>query len=361
MNKHLIGILMGLLIPLTSLAENKITVLDKEDSSPVVSATVFSNSGAIIGLTDKFGVISIPNDNDYPLLVRCLGYEAQYCDSDKHVVNLLHDTYSLKELVVTPVDRPVMRIICYVRQYTSVKTGTYTFTGYSEHMADYFITEKKVKGFKQSTSPRFLSSRLYSKISNDEGLDSVFKPKYNNDVFSLEDIIEIPKETKSLGDNIKNGANIDSTMGKYRIKNVIKKNGDLFISKTDHLADIKDHSFSPFAFKMLGFTLDVLEWQEDWIINPKPNYEYTAADIISGVVSFKILGRGRWIKKAFHTENPVNIYCTFEIYPVDIQYCTVAEAKKLQKNPDRIKFKTSPDAAPLSPAAQELVDRLSKK
>ena len=59
----------------------RVVVLDGEDGSALVGATVFGQSGTIVGLTDAAGSIEVVNPADFPLTVRCLGYETASCRS----------------------------------------------------------------------------------------------------------------------------------------------------------------------------------------------------------------------------------------------------------------------------------------
>lgn len=352
------------LVILATYAGNKIKVVDDKDSSPVAYATVFGNSGVIVGLTDDNGIINVSSTKDFPLTVKCLGYEPAQCDVSDGEVRLKYSLLTLQEVVVTPVDRPVLHLVCYVREYVSGTTGTDTLMNYNEHMADFFLpTRKKIKGFKPQTSPRFLRSRLYSRISDSNGLDSIFKPKYRDDSFSWEGLVSFTSGVISESEKIANGAKVDSVPGKHGTKELLRKNGDAtYIVQTDYLADSKNHKISPFIFKMLGLTIDFTELQGSWVYKANDERKYTAADIVSGTFSLSVLGKGKWIKKAFKSDAPVQMYSFYEIYPVDAEYLTVEESKEMQEeNLPKIKWTVSPNATPLAPAIQRMVDACKKK
>lgn len=116
---RIIATLLILISFTTCWAQHKLTVLDEEDSSPLGAATVFSNSGTILGITDKNGTLYIDSESSFPLTVRYLGYQPQTCGAEKSVVKMRHIEIPLQEVVVTPSDRQVMRLICYVREYIS--------------------------------------------------------------------------------------------------------------------------------------------------------------------------------------------------------------------------------------------------
>lgn len=340
-------------------SSSKITVVDKEDLSPLAGATVFANSGVIIGMTDHNGEIIVSSDQLFPITIKYLGYEPLTCQSSDKDAEMTHSLFSLKEVMVTPVDRPVVRILCYIREYVSGATGTDTLMSFNEHMGDFFLPLRdKVKNFKAKPSPRFLTSRLRSRMSNSNGLDSIFIPEYRDDTFSWEMMVTMPFSPVSESDKIKSGAKTDSIAGKHGIKHRLRKNGKSSYSiQTDYLADSKNHRISPFIFKLLGLSIDFNELQGSWVYKGNDKGNYTPADIISGTFSLSVVGRGKWIKKAFKSDTPIQMYSFYEIYPVEVEYLTVQEAKDMLHNESPgVRMTVSPNARPLDAAIQKMVD-----
>lgn len=345
-----------------SAAAATVKVVDAVDNDPVPGAAVFTASGAIIGMTDDKGEIEISDARAWPILIRCLGYEPATGDSYRSTVSLQPETYQLHEVVVTPVDRPVARILCYFREYISVATASDTITYFNEHMGDFFTTETKVKGFKAPRSPRFVLSSLHARKSDNKGLDSIFRPDYRDDTFAWEGMLQMPRGRVDINERIAAGANADTIAGKYGIKSLIRKNGAILSTRTDLLADSKNHVMSPFIFKMLGLTIDFTEVQGAWIVNIGDRNTYAASDVISGTFSLKAIAKGKWFKKAFETDSPVEVYTYYEIYPVDVEHLTAEEAKEmLDTKPSGVRMQRSPLAPPLSPACQRMVDYFAKQ
>ena len=355
---RLVVVFVACVMSFYAMASERLVVVDDETSEPLPASTVFSRSGIIIGLTDADGGIKIASDNDFPVTVRCMGYEPMVCDSGIEVVRMKAELFGLQELVVVPVDRPVLHLLCYIREYVSGVTGNDTVIAFNEHMGDFFLpTRKKVKGFKAKSSPRFLRSRLHSRIADGNGLDSIFVPEYRDDTFAWEDLVALPYEAVSETEAIRAGSRTDSVAGKYAVKLSMRRTDNLYMVQTDYLADVKSHSFSPFILKMLGLTIDFNELQGRWAYKSNAKGEYTPADIISGTFSLSVIGRGRWIKKAFKTDSPVQMYSFYEIYPVDAEYLTVEDAKAVLKDGAPLPQMTVSSNAPaLSPAIQRMVD-----
>lgn len=349
-------------IAFTMNADIKVTVVDDEDSSVLPYATVFGKSGIIVGLTNDNGEISIASENDFPVIIKCLGYEPLTLSQSKDTIRMQPSMVNLQEVVVTPANRPVMRLVCYVREFASGATRADTIMNYNEHMADFFLpAREKVKGFKPHKSMRILSSRCCSRKTNSHGLDSIFVPDFRDDTFSWADMVELSTEPVYETAAIRNGQRNDSVPGKYGVKHLMRKANGNYIVKTDHLADIKSHSLSPALLKLLGLTIDFTEFQNSWIYKSNDKGAYRPDDIISGTCSFSMTGRGKWIKKAFKTDSPVQMYSFYEIYPVDVQYLTIEEAKELWKNKPAPSIEVSPNASRLDPTIQHIVDICRKR
>ena len=96
------------------------------------------------------------------------------CDF-RHRVSCATELYAAG-LVVVPVDRPVLNLKCYIREYTTAAFGNDTIHMFGEYMADYFLVEQKVKGFKTDNKPKVRASRKRIRHKNASGLDSTAIP-----------------------------------------------------------------------------------------------------------------------------------------------------------------------------------------
>lgn len=332
----------------------KIRIVDAEDSMPLQAATVFSKGGNIIGITDSNGEIEVVSASAYPLQVSCIGYNPMTVDKSVSTVMMTPATYQLKELVVNPAERPVEHVICYMREYLTGVSGNDTVINYNEHIADYFLTDGKVKGFKQKLTPRILNSRLYTKVSNDQVTDSIYSPDYRDDSLAWEMFAWLPSGNNNASEILK-GKSTVKVEGKYSTRHWIKDTPSTLTVQIDNLADTKGHTMSPAIFKLIGFTIDLTELMGTWVYAHNDSGLYSIKDLISGNVSTTIIGKGKWIKKAFNTSDPVEMKAAYEIYPINIEYLTVEEAKEVMKNPPSYKITTSPNAGPLPPEIQRIV------
>lgn len=358
----LVAVSLLLLISMVARAEI-LKVVDAEDSTPLKAATVSSKSGVIIGLTDDNGEIKISNQSDYPVRISYLGYKpANYTGGGQGVIKMVSTVYDLKEVVVDPKDRPVERIVCYMREYISASTDMDTTLYFNEYMADFFIVKGKVKGVKTQNKPRLLSSRRYAKISNREVGDSIYKPDNVDPAMAWAQIVSLPEDSFDPVAVIGENKTYGSVNGKYWLKEQIRINPATVMRTVNMLADYKDHSISPLIFKMLGFTLDITECTGTWLYKKGENGVCYPDDLLMGVANLKVLGRGKWIKKAFKADDAVDIYASYEVYPVEVEYLSAQEAKEVMKErPTDVKITVSPNALPLPEGVRRVVDIIDKK
>lgn len=331
-------------------------VRDVSDKEPLPGATVFSQSGIILGMTDGNGNIDISNPKDYPVSVTCIGYETGFATSLSDAVDMQPKAFELSEFTVSTEERPVTRIVCYVREYLSGATSSDTIMHFNEHMADMFLTDRKVKGFKPQRTPRFLTSRLYVHEFDSLGRDTIYCAPYRDDTLAWEGLISFPEGRKEFSEKILQGATIDTVPGKYSIAQMIRRQGPLVSVATDYLSAYKEHKFSPFIFKLLGLTIDMTQLSSNLVVNPSDSLGYSARDLVSATFNFEILARGKWFKKIFKTDSPVLMQSFYEIYPVDIQNLTVEEAKQLRRSYPKQPFIESEYANPLPASVLHLIN-----
>ena len=348
--------LLCALIAIPAVFASDIVVVDAEDANPVVAASVFSKSGVIFGMTDSDGRLTGLSENDYPIVVRCLGYSDAECNAQTDTVRLCTSAIELAGLVVTPADRPVTRVLCYIREYSGVANAKDTVQIFSEHMADYYIATQKVKKFKSHKTPRVLGSLQYARRKSSDGRDSIYRPDYRGDDVSWLDLLTLPDNRVEESEAVRMGARTDTVNGKYCVKKIVRKTDNMYVESIDYLADTKDHKLSPMMFKLLGFTMDFNDLYTSWAYMPNDGGKYSITDLIYGTMSTRVLGRGKWIKRAFNSDTPVEINGLFEVYPVEIEHLTVEEAREQLDNPPAVQMRRSPNALPLPAATQRLVE-----
>lgn len=359
--KNWFGLLLFLFASVCQAAE-VIKTVDADDMMPVQGATVFSKSGVILGITDRNGEIKIDNEQYFPILISSIGYsQVTVSDNQQKVIKLVPAVYELAEVVVNAEEHPVKHVMCYIREYLSGTPNNDTLIFYNEHMADFFLTNGKVKGFKSRNTPRILASNLYAKICKQEVGDSVFKPQRRDEMFTWDNLASLPDIVLAPGKVLTEGKTHAELPGKYSTKEIAHLSPTTFTYQLDILADHKDHTMSPAIFKLIGCTIDFTELLNTYVFERNDDNIYNIEDLISATVNMKVVGRGKWLKKIFNSDNSVNLYASYEIYPVSTEYLTVEEAKECLKDSPAINMQRSPNCQPIPEEIQEIVNMLDKR
>lgn len=339
-------------------------VVSATANEPVAGAVVMDNGGAIVGFTDDDGSIDIADGVAYPVAVRCLGFEAVNLDAFAPTVTMTPVLYPLSEVTVKPGERPIRRIVTYVREYSICGTDRDTTQGYYEYMAESFDTERKVKGYQKSDArARMANYRGYSHTVNPAtGLDSVARPK-RDDGDGLFELISMVASASVKGGTIVpeliNGGSRHAVMGKYYPKRIFRRSGQLYTITDDILADSKNHTMSPGVLKLLGMTLDITCGNFTTAFRPDAKGNYSLDEMIYKSINFEATLRGKWFKKAAKSKEPVKARTYIEVYPVAIEHLTVEEYQEARAERPHIPFKKPQGLLPLAPAVKALVDRVN--
>lgn len=359
MRGKLIALLM--LTTMFCFAQKKVVICDNEDNEPIPGAAVIAGNGLILGTTDKDGAITALK-KDFPISVRCLGYEANTIDGYIDTIRLIPATYTLKEAVISAKERPITRVVTYMREYTTGAVDGDTMQLYCEHMLQYFFAEGKVKGFHQYITPTTLKTRRYGRIAKKNKPDSVFMPGRDDDISSIsfyDMITGVPFRQIQESESLQNGASTDTVMGKYSPKYSYTKTKDKFIYEEDWLADKKNHMSSPFIFKLFGFTIDITEWNSNILFNINESGKYGIYDYVYNTGHFKAKGKGKLLRWICGVKDYIGIDCYVEQYPVTIERITVDEYKELDnwKTRPKTDIQLPEIVQPLPPAILQLIER----
>ena len=335
-------------------------VVDALDRLPVSTASIFDAAGNVIGLTGKDGGFSQIPDADYPITIRCMGYEPLVIgrpeDKSWEMTPVYHD---MGEVVVVPVKRNILKQTFYVREYFSMSNESDTVTFFIEHMADRFVPTSKDAKFGGSSKLRILKSRQYAhfqlfgkdSISTDPetmfpSMATIFEP--------IDKEVPTPKSFKESG----NTAKLHEEPGKSGISLIIKQNEQTFSMIVDALADTKEHKISPWPFKLLGLTMDINQGYVTQVYRVNDKGVYQPKDLLESSIVIQADGRGKFLRKVLKSDKPVLIRCLDELYVVDREFLSKEEAKEAYKSkPTNVKFVIPSNVPPLNEATRRLVER----
>lgn len=357
--RNLITALLFVAIFVAQCEAKVFVVTDTEDGGPIAGATIIGKSGVIMGLTDDKGQITV-DDNETPITIRCIGYDPVTATLKDDTVRMSPSAFRLNEVVVSPIDRPVKRVVCFAREYSSGITGTDTMQYYCEYMADAFVVDGKVKGYKKQDSrmsPK--NHRRYARIVK-EGRDSIFKPNREDDITLLSwfPILAVIPVNEEVPEAILNGCEADTVHGKYGPSLISRRKNGFYTKTADVLSDHKDHKWSPFIFKLFGLTTDLDRGLLTTTFVDRGSKSYDVHDLVCATYNLHIIGRGKWIKKVFDSKQPIEMDTYLELYPMEITHHTIEEYKELREDKSTIDFRFQENIEPLSPAIDNLVNRI---
>ena len=359
MMKRAIISIISLFMAFTA-ANAQMRVVDALDKMPVSAASAFDAEGNMVGYTNGDGVLSEIQASAYPITLRCMGYEQLTIDQpgDK-TWEMMPLLYELDELVVSQEKRTVMKQTFYVREYISLMANTDTIAILVERMANSFVPITKDAKFRGSSSLNILNSRMYARYKM-MGKDSVAvdkdpqAPSMLSIMGMVEDEVEAPEHFKVEGSQAKPY----EKKGKSGVSILYRQNSHSFTMVKDGLADEKEHSVSPWVLKLLGLSMNIKQLYTTQAYVVKEDGIYKPEDLIEAGFVMEADGKGKIIRNLFETGDPAVIRTMIELYIVDRDYYTDAEAKEEYKNNRaKIEFKIPDIVPPLGGATKRLVER----
>ncbi|MBO7279552.1 MAG: hypothetical protein J6V00_00130, partial [Bacteroidaceae bacterium] len=166
--------------------------------------------------------------------------------------------------------------------------------------------------------------------------------------------VTAPESFKESG----NAAKLYEEPGKSGMELIKKQNDQTFTIILDGLADTKEHKISPWQLKLLGCTMEFnqLYFTQTYRVNEEGIYQ--PKDMLEAGFVMQADGRGKFLRMALNSDNPIVIRSMVEYYVVDRDYLSKEEAYEEYKNkPTDVKFVIPSTVPPLSEATRRLVER----
>ena len=335
-------------------------VIDATDHSPISAASIFDATGNMVGFTWSDGVFSEIPSSAYPVTIRCMGYEQLVIERpESKTWEMTPIAYELKEVVIVPVKRNILKQTFYVREYFSMSSETDTVTFFSEHMAERFVPTSKDAKFGGDSKLRILKSRQYAhyQLFGEDSIttnpDTMF-PSMTTIFEPIDKEIPVPKSFKEPG----NTAKLYEVPEKSGIGLIVKQNDQTFTISMDALADTKSHKISPWPLKLIGYTMEINQGYVTQAYRVHDKDVYQPKDLLEASIVIQADGRGKYIRKALKSDKPIIIRCLNELYIVDRDYLSKEEAKEEYKNkPTDVKFVIPSTVPPLNEATRRMVER----
>ena len=340
-----------------NIAEAQRRVVDVMDDTPVSSATIFDAQGNVVGFTSSEGEFSDIPESDYPITIRCIGYENIVVGQPKDtVLQMVPMIYELDEAVVSA-SREVMKQTFYVREYFTISSETDTITHFLEHMCDRYVPASKQVKFKKNDL-RFRNTRCYKyyQIGDQDSVAVSNKP--GSKVFL--GLIETEEVDASESCKGQMGVNrVYEEKGKSGILHSRKQNERIFTEYKDGLADKKGHiAHLPFMLNMMGLSMDVHQAYITHVYKANDASVYQPKDLIQASVVVEVLGKGKLLRQMVNSDVPVKINFSIEYYVVSREYISKEQAKEEYKNKNlEVAFEVPSTVPELSEATRKLIQR----
>ncbi len=279
-----------------------VIVVDESNNAYIEGATVISDRGMILGITDQNGAIKVEKEKDFPVTIRCVGFEPSTISHSSDTIRLHPATYELSEVNVKAGERPIRKVTSYAREYCTGASPNDTMQLFAEYMLINYIPidEKKIKGFKngdRAICP--MVARRFARFANSEGLDSVASPDKFDNISHLSFyhlLVGVPFNSFPETEKIKSGSKVDSVRGKYYNSVLYKKTDNNYIMSYDYLANEEKHRVSPMLFKIVGMTMDIDCMQSTYIYQNSTDSLYTPENFIYSSCSFHVLAKEKMFK-----------------------------------------------------------------
>lgn len=111
--------------------------------------------------------------------------------------------------------------------------------------------------------------------------------------------------------------------------------------------------------------MDITEAMDNYTFVKEDNYnKLSPADVRQISRSMKMIGRGKVWRWSFGTKNPIDMRYYAEIYVLNREYVTEAEAKELKKETPVVSAEriVAPNGTPdLHPGIQSIVNRINSR
>lgn len=341
-------------------AEKRARVVDAVTGEPIARASVFDSKGNMIGVCSDQGVLPAISRWQYPVTIRVVGYLSEELTKMPTTdVRMSEATLELPEVEVGSNNHQVLHILAYVREYSSISVSYDTVALFREKLVDFMVPSKKVKRYAGWMRPRVLTSRSYYHFTNYEGLDSVSRRFPHH--FSWSDWVGVakPQELPAalLGDE---PTATDTLRGKYSPREIWKRRGETVRVDVDMLADSLGKVWAPPLYNFIYNGVEFTRMNLQYLFTDVSATEVRADNLVRYSMSVQSKGRGEDQDKIFRSNEPVYVDTYAEVYVIDKEYVSVAEAKKrehLEFKSDEIDIMVPEDAPELPASILALVER----
>ena len=258
------------------------------------------------------------------LQLEARGYDIVMADSTS--IDVIEKVSELPEVIVESRKYPLLHLLAYVREYSTLTTYSDTIFLFREKMVDYMIPQNSKVNFKGWKTPRILSSKSYYKFTNQAGLDSVSDECMYH--FSWSDWIGLPPRV-SMPSNLTSYEEYTDTLhGRYSPVEIWKRFHDNVDISVNLLADTIGRKWLPSMTSFLKKGVDYDKFKINYNYKNVIGEDLNIRDLEGYSYSIESTGRGHNMFRFNRKDEPFYVSTDAEIYFIDKEYITLKEAKK---------------------------------
>lgn len=335
--KHFLFFILFAVCTTVSFAQNLLVV--DEDNTPIPSACVFDRDDAILGITDTDGKFSLENIKNYPLVVKSAGMEDTVVEKPTDKVKMNFRLLELPDVIFTPKDRPVMHIVAYSTEISSLIANNDTAVTYSEYMVDYFVAVEKCK-FKSKLNPRVRNVRRQILKTLKADNDSIEIEPFS--FGSMPMYTEEFEEHKNLvGDKTGTEKKLDKD---GKVINMWKKTPATYMEYTDLSGLLGTINTIFLPLRLTGITVKATGADMTIVFENNKTKKHSVQDLVQQTTNMKIKLGGRKFRNKAKGVKEFDIKLYTETYPVSRTYLSEEGANIALRDTSKIEF-VIPDAA----------------
>ncbi len=305
-------------------------VADSTTHAVLPCATIYNLRGSAIGMTDSKGIMPHIEPDNYPITLRYLGFkDLTLTKASSDTIFMTEEASQLQEVVLFSRKRPMLHVLAYVREYSSLATYTDTVFLFREKTVDFMLpSDDKIK-YKGWNMPRVLTSKSYYRFTNSAGLDSVSDT--NRHHFSWSDWIGLP--TNATIPPAVRGEKFatDTLRGKYGAAEVWRKDDDYVNIDVDVLADTTCRRWVANITRFFANNLDFDKFKISYNYTNIINDSLSVCDLSGLSFNIESRGRGHNMFMFNRKDEPFFVSTEAQVYLMDKEYITIKEAKKWEK------------------------------
>ena len=301
------------LAPSAYCRESVAIVVDAADGTPLPKASVFDRNGRLAGLTSETGEMPPLTASDYPVSIRCIGYDTRtICSPSSGRIKMRK--------------QEVLHLTGYLREFSTLTTSSDTVTLFREKAVDYMLPTAHTRKFRGWRIPRVLASKSYYRFTDINGLDSVsdrFRQHFSwSDWVGIASHADLPAALR--------GAEIasDTTYGKYSRALSWRRNGHRVDLDIDLLADTANLHWAPGIASFIRDGLDVYSFNMKYAFAGVGENEILPNNISKMTYVIETKGRALDLFRMFRHDTPYYVNTYAELYITAREYLTVKQARK---------------------------------